>query len=64
MQPGKPATRTHDFVWHGTSTTFAALKIAAGHVTAACTPRHGRQEFLAFLKQVAQGGLPRGSCTW
>lgn len=54
MQPGKPAARTHDYIRHGTSTLFAALEIATGHVTAACKPRHRRQEFLAFLKQVAR----------
>jgi transposase len=52
MQPGKPAARTHDYIRHGTSTLFAALEIATGHVTAACKPQHRRQEFLAFLKQV------------
>jgi transposase len=59
MQPGKPAVRTHDYVRHGTSTLFAALDIATGHVTAACKPRHRRQEFLAFLKQVARA-YPEG----
>ncbi len=54
MQPGKPARATHDYVRHGTSTLFAALEIATGHVTAACKPRHRRQEFLAFLKQVSR----------
>ncbi|WP_082697120.1 IS630 family transposase [Kocuria rosea] len=54
MQPGKAAARTHDYIRHGTSTLFAALEIATGHVTAACKPRHRRQEFLAFLKQVAR----------
>ncbi|MFI7494385.1 IS630 family transposase [Kocuria sp. M4R2S49] len=54
MQPEKPAARTHDYLRHGTSTLFAALEIATGHVTAACKPRHRRQEFLAFLKQVAR----------
>ncbi|MCM3689022.1 IS630 family transposase [Kocuria rosea] len=54
MQPGKPAVRTHDYVRHGTSTLFAALEIATGHVRPACKPRHRRQEFLAFLKQVAR----------
>ncbi|GEO96894.1 hypothetical protein KTU01_30170 [Kocuria turfanensis] len=33
---------------------FAALEIATGHVTAASKPRHRRQEFLAFLQQVAR----------
>jgi len=54
MQPGKPAARTHDYLRHGTSTLFAALEIATGRVTAACKPRHRRQEFLAFLKQISR----------
>ena len=54
MQPYKPAVQTHDYVRHGTSTLFATLEIATGHVTAACKPRHRRQEFLAFLKPVAR----------
>lgn len=54
VQPGKPERRTHDYIRHGTSTLFAALEIATGHVTAACKPRHRRQKFLAFLKQVAR----------
>ena len=54
MQPGFPERRTHDYVRHGTSTLFAALDVATGKVTAATKPRHRRQEFLAFLKQVAR----------
>ena len=54
MQPGFPERRSHDYVRHGTSTLFAALDIATGKVTAATKPRHRRQEFLAFLKQVAR----------
>ena len=46
--------RSHDYVRHGTTTLFAALEIATGKVTAACKPRHRRQEFLAFLGQVAR----------
>ena len=52
MRPGTPARRTHDYVRHGTSTLFAALDVATGTVTAAVKPRHRRQEFLAFLKQI------------
>jgi transposase len=33
--------------------------MATGHVSAACEPRHRRQEFLAFLKQVARA-YPEG----
>jgi transposase len=54
MRTGSPEKRTHDYVRHGTSTLFAALDIATGKITAATKPRHRRQEFLAFLKQVAR----------
>lgn len=54
MQPGRPERRTHYYVRHGTTTLFAALEIATGKVTAAVKPRHRRQEFLTFLKQVAR----------
>jgi transposase len=54
MRKGLPERRTHDYVRHGTTTLFAALEIATGTVTAATKPRHRRQEFLAFLKQVAR----------
>ena len=54
MQPHLIERRSHDYIRHGTSTLFAALDIATGQVTAALKPRHRRQEFLAFLKQVAR----------
>ena len=54
VRPGLPASRTHDYVRHGTTTLFAALEIATGKVTDACYDRHRHQEFLAFLKQVAK----------
>lgn len=54
MQPHLIERRSHDYVRHGTSTLFAALEIATGQVTAALKPRHRRQEFLAFMRQVAR----------
>lgn len=48
---GSSAAR-HDYYRHGTTTLFAALDIATGQVTAVLKPRHRRQEFLAFLKQI------------
>jgi transposase len=53
VRPGSPARRTSDYVRHGTTTLFAALEVATGKVTDACTQRHRHQEFLAFLQQVA-----------
>jgi transposase len=58
-QPRLIERRSHDYVRHGTTTLFAALEIATGQVTAALKPRHRRQEFLAFLKQVARA-YPHG----
>jgi len=54
LRPGVPAKQTHDYVRHGTTTLFAALEVATGRVTDACYPRHRHEEFLRFLKQVAQ----------
>jgi len=53
-QPHLIERRPADYVRHGTTTLFAALEIATGHVTGALKPRHRRQEFLAFLRQVAR----------
>src|SRR5665647_2148113 len=53
-QPHLIERRSSDYVRHGTTTLFAALEIATGKVTAACKPRHRRQEFGAFLRQVAR----------
>jgi transposase len=59
MQPGHAEQRTHDYVRHGTTTLFAALEVATGQVTGLCKNRHRHQEFLAFLKHVAQA-YPEG----
>jgi len=53
-QPHLIERRSADYVRHGTTTLFAALEIATGKVTEALKPRHRRQEFLAFLRQVAR----------
>jgi transposase len=54
LRPGLPERATHDYVRHGTTTLFAALEVATGKVTDACYDRHGKAEFLDFLKQVAR----------
>jgi transposase len=53
MRAGHPEAASFDYVRHGTTTLFAALEVATGRVTDACTERHRHQEFLRFLKQVA-----------
>jgi DNA-binding SARP family transcriptional activator len=50
LAPGIPARRTHDYERHATTTLFAALDIATGHVISETHRRHHRSEFLQFLR--------------
>ena len=43
---------THNYQRHGTTTLFAALDVATGHVIAQCKRRHRHQEFLQFLRHI------------
>jgi transposase len=54
LRPGLPAKATHDYKRNGTTTLFAALEVATGTVTDHCYHRHGKAEFLDFLKRVAK----------
>ncbi len=54
LRPGLPEKATHDYKRNGTTTLFAALEVATGKVTDACYDRHGKAEFLDFLKKVAR----------
>jgi len=52
MRPGQPARRSHDYKRHGTTSLFAALDIATGHVIGKCYPRHRATEFRKFLDEI------------
>jgi len=54
LRPGLPEKATHDYQPNGTTTLFAALEVATGKVTDQCYDRHGKAEFLDFLKKVAK----------
>jgi transposase len=54
VRPGLPEKATHDYKRNGTTTLFAALELATGAVTDRCYDRHGKAEFLDFLKRVAK----------
>jgi transposase len=54
VRPGLPERATHDYKRNGTTTLFAALEVATGQVTDRCYDRHGKAEFLDFLKRVAR----------
>lgn len=52
LRPGQAARRSHDDVRHGTTSLFAALDIATGHVIGTCHPRHRASEFRRFLDEI------------
>ena len=59
MLPGMPERRTHDYKRHGTTSLFAALDVATGHVIGKCYRRHRAREFLDFLKEIDRR-IPEG----
>jgi len=50
--PGRCGTMTHDYKRNGTTTLFAAIDLAFGHVIAACMNRHRHQEWIRFLERI------------
>ena len=58
LKKGRAGTMTHDYKRHGTTTLFAALEIATGHVIQDCIPRHRHQELLRFIKTVERSVEP------
>lgn len=52
LAPGNPATRTHDYKRHGTTSLFAALDVATGEVIGRLKRQHRSTEFLSFLKEI------------
>ena len=59
VRPGRPATMTHDYKRHGTTTLFAALNVLDGTVLGRCMQRHRHQEFIRFLNAV-EAAVPAG----
>ena len=52
MKKGRAGTMTHDDKRNGTTTLFAALDVATGHVIGQCMNRHRHQEWLEFLREI------------
>jgi transposase len=59
MRPGQAARRSHDYKRHGTTSLFAALDIATGHVIGKCYGRHRAAEFRKFLDEI-EANVPKG----
>jgi transposase len=51
LQP-HPERQTHDYIRHGTTTLFAALRLLDGVVVGECHARHRAKEFITFLKRL------------
>jgi transposase len=50
--PGHPASSTHDYTRHGTTSLFAAIELAEGRLIGTCLPRHRHQEWIQFLQLI------------
>jgi transposase len=59
MLPGRPELQTHTYVRNGTTSLFAALDVATGHVIGKCRRRHRASEFVQFL-QLIDDSVPAG----
>lgn len=59
MLLGRPELRTHTYVRNGTTSLFAALDVATGHVIGKCRRRHRASEFIQFL-QLIDDSVPTG----
>jgi transposase len=49
LKKGRCGTMTHDYKRNGTTTLFAALDMAEGHVIGTCMDQHRHQEWIKFL---------------
>ena len=52
LRPGVPERQTHDYIRHGTTTLYAALRVLDGVVIGECRRRHRSQEFIQFLRRL------------
>jgi transposase len=52
MMPAAPERQTHTYIRHGTTSLFAALDVATGHVYSSLHRQHRATEFRKFLAQL------------
>jgi transposase len=58
LRPGVPERQTHDYIRHGTTCLYAALRLLDGAVLGTCRPKRDTQEFVRFLGRVEQATAP------
>jgi len=52
LRPRIPERQTHDYIRHGTTCLYAALRLLDGVVLGTCRPKRNTTEFVRFLNQV------------
>lgn len=52
LRPHIPERQTHDYIRHGTTCLYAALRLLDGVVLGTCRPKRDTQEFVRFLNHV------------
>ena len=55
LRPGVAERQTHDYIRHGTTCLYAALRLLDGVVLGTCRPKRNTKEFVRFLDRVEQG---------
>ena len=55
LRPGVPERQTHDYIRHGTTCLYAALRLLDGVVVGACRPKRDTKNFVRFLDRVEEG---------
>lgn len=58
LRPGVPERQTHDYIRHGTTCLYAALRLLDGAVFGTCRPKRDTKEFVRFLGHVEQATPP------
>ena len=58
LKKGKCQTMTHDYKRNGVTSLFAAMDIASGRIISKCMQRHRHQEWLDFLRHMANSVPP------
>ena len=58
LRPGVPERQTHDYIRHGTTCLYAALRLLDGAVFGTCRPKRDTTEFVRFLGRVEQATAP------
>lgn len=55
LRAGVPERQTHDYIRHGTTCLYAALRVLDGVVFGTCRPKRDTQQFVRFLDRVEHG---------